>query len=350
MLADYSDCEDGCMLRRHAFTLIELLVVIAIIAILIGLLLPAVQKVREAAARIKCGNNLKQLGLALHNYDGATGKWPALYPGTAPGSSAFDYKYTWSVLAQLSPYLEQTSIYNTMDLTQPMYDAGNQITAPNRFAVMQKVPIFLCPSDRGMPVSSAYGVTDMGPTNYVACHGSGASGGGYGSPIAGDGVFSAVNGVKITDITDGASNTAAMSESILGDGAEATGTQPGDERVAYKYTGFSGTLPSVSTCSGAPTLWNGYNRRGFMWASGEARCVSYNHYYTPNSKSYDCIANDPTMTYISVGYRAARSRHIGGVNVLLADGSVRFVKDSIPLAQWQALSTRADGEAASGDY
>jgi prepilin-type processing-associated H-X9-DG protein len=78
--------------------------------------------------------------------------------------------------------------------------------------------------------------------------------------------------------------------------------------------------------------------------------VSYNHYYTPNSKSYDCIANDPTMTYISVGYRAARSRHIGGVNVLLADGSVRFVNDSIPLAQWQALSTRADGEAASGDY
>src|SRR5947209_5687603 len=226
---------------RPGFTLIELLVVIALIPILIGLLLPAVQKAREAAARMKCSNNLKQVGLALHNYEGANGKLPPLYPGTAPGSTIFNYKYTWSVLAQLNPYLEQTNIYNSMDLNQPMYDATNQITSQNRFAVVQKVGIFLCPSDRGMPVSSAYGVTDMGPTNYVACHGSGVSGGGYGSPVNGDGIFPAVTGVKITDIGDGTSNTAAFSESILGDGAEVSSTQPGDEKVAYKYTGFSGT-------------------------------------------------------------------------------------------------------------
>jgi prepilin-type N-terminal cleavage/methylation domain-containing protein len=337
------------MIRRRAFTLIELLVVIAIIAILIGLLLPAVQKVRESAARAKCLNNLKQLGLAMHNYEGTNGRLPPLYPGTAPSSSTFDYKYTWSVFAQLNPYLEQTNIYNAMDLKQPMYDASNNITAANQFAVVQMIKLFLCPSDREVPVSSAYGVTDMGSTNYVACHGSGNSNGGYGSPINGDGVFPAVKGVKINDIKDGTSGTAAMSESILGDGAEISPTQPGDERVAYKYLGYTGTLPSPSTCAGNPPLWNGYNRRGFMWASGEARCVSYNHFYTPNSKNYDCIANDPTMTYISVGYRAARSRHTSGVNLLLADGSGRFVADSVQPATWTAIGTRAMNEVV-GDY
>jgi prepilin-type processing-associated H-X9-DG protein len=267
----------------------------------------------------------------------------AAYP-TTPA-----YFFSWGVLAQLTPYLEQTAVYNSMDLTQPMYTAANQITPQNQFAVVQKVPIFLCPSDKGQPVSSAYGVTNMGPTNYVACHGSGQSGGGYGSPIAADGVFPAVTGMRVTDITDGTSNSAAVSESILGDGAEVSAAQPGDETVAYKYLGYTGTLPSGGACAGSPSSWNGYNRRGFMWASGEARCVSYNHALTPNSKSFDCVANDPTMTYIAVGYRAARSRHSGGVNVLLADGSTRFVTNGVPAATWTALSTRAAGDVA-GDY
>src|SRR5262245_18352124 len=123
---------------RLGFTLIEWLVVIAIIAILIGLMLRAVQKVREAAARMSCQNNLKQLGLALHNYEGNYQKFPPLYPFTGPGSSTPDYRYTWSVLPHLNPYLEQTAIYNAMDLTQPIYvGSPATISTANQFAVVQ---------------------------------------------------------------------------------------------------------------------------------------------------------------------------------------------------------------------
>ena len=344
---------------RRAFTLIELLVVIAIIAVLIGLLLPAVQKVRDAAARMSCSNNLHQLGLAMHNYDGAIGHLPPAFPNTTPPAwtGLPPYFFSWSALAILNPFLEQTNIYNMMDLKQPIYmpSPPYAISAGNQFAVQQMVKLFLCPGDKmqAVAIPGDYGVPTIGPTNYAVCVGTGTTNGGppFGSPLNADGMFIAGQGFRVTDITDGSSNTAMMSESLLGDGPEnAAGPIPNIPQAVqrvYAYTGF-GTPLSDGACAGAG-LWNVSNRRGFMWASGEMRCGSYNHYYTPNPPIYDCVANDLT-TITSMAFRAARSNHTGGVNVLFGDGSVHFVTQSVSLTTWRALSTRSGGEVLGSDY
>jgi prepilin-type N-terminal cleavage/methylation domain-containing protein/prepilin-type processing-associated H-X9-DG protein len=342
------------MRSRPGFTLIELLVVIAIIAILIGLLVPAVQQVRAASARASCQNNLHQLGVAMHNYESTYKKLPPAFHATVPPAfTGFPaYFFSWSVLAELNPFLEQTTIYRQMDLTQPIYVPPTYtISAPNQFAVQQIVPLFLCPADKMTPVSSAYGVTDMAPTNYAACVGTGTTNGGapYGSPWNGDGMFRAKLSARILDVRDGTSNTAMMSESLLGDGPEsATGTIPGDPQLVYAYVSF-GTAMTPANCAAA-TSWNLSNRRGFMWATGEMRCASYNHFATPNSPTPDCITNDANPgegQYTAIGFRGARSNHTGGVNLLMGDGSVRFVSNGVQLATWRAIATRAGGEAFS---
>lgn len=162
-------------------------------------------------------------------------------------------------------------------------------------------------------------------------------------------MFQGVIPLRIAAVTDGLSNTACMSESILGAGAETvTGSPPGNAQTVYAYLGYTGTAINDANCASA-TTWNGDNRRGFMWASGEIRCATYNHYYPPNTPLYDCINNDPNAGYTASGFRAARSRHTGGVNVLLGDGSVQFVSNSVQPTMWRALATRAGGEVVNGD-
>jgi len=317
---------------RRAFTLIELLVVIAIIAVLIGLLLPAVQKVREAAARAKCSNNLKQLGLALHSYHDANQRLPASYanrPDLPSGSF-----YRWSALALVSPYLEQTAIYNNLDLNSSLYDttAGVVVRPQHVPWVRLSIPTFLCPSDVRQTA-----VPDWGPSNYVLNAGTGANGGSYSNT---DGVFFVGSAVRLTDITDGSSNTAMTAEQVLGSGTPAipaTTPRPYDIR---EYYGWLGATPlSDAACGSAP----GYSDRGSRWADGAGPFTQYTHYAPPNARTADCSG-------FFGGWKAARSRHAGGVNVGLADGSVRFVRDSIPLPTWQALGTRAGNEPAGGDY
>ena len=156
---------------RAGFTLVELLVVIAIIGILVALLLPAIQAARSSSRRTQCTNNLRQLGIALTNYESARQRFPAgaisrSYPAEPATPHNF---YRWSTLAQLTPYLEQTAAYNALDMTVPLYGRNLQVTPENQEGVARVVPEFLCPSDSGQRVSSAFG-----PTNYAACVGIGS--------------------------------------------------------------------------------------------------------------------------------------------------------------------------------
>ena len=329
---------------RRAFTLIELLVVIAIIAILIGLLLPAVQKVREAAARIKCTNNLKQLGLAMHMHHDANQVFPPGYEQKQSPSypSVPAFRWRWSSIAKLTPYLEQTAIYNACDLDNPLYDAaGNVINSKgNQLAVSQLVPILLCPSD---PLSGNRPDPLFGPTNYAACVGSGKAGG-FRTPVAGqpqpDGIFYNGSKTRMADITDGTSSTALMGETLIGPNTGATTTLPAGaaqrERLCA-WTQGGGAMPN--NC-GSPVEYR--SDRNTRWADGDAYETLYDHGYPPNAAQVDCIST-------SANWKAARSKHPGGANVLRADGGVRFVANGADAATWQGLGSRAGGEVL-GDY
>jgi len=346
------------MPRRPAFTLIELLVVIAIIAILIGLLLPAVQKVREAANRMKCQNNMKQIGLAAHNYESTLSYLPPSYRAQQIGGAP-QYFDLWGTLALLTPYLEQTAVYNSIDLKQTMYQLVPPYYINSQTAVTTSVPIFMCPSDKKQAVAvGAYvppGVP-LGPSNYAFCMGTGTTKGrtGWaGSPYDADGTFYAQSQTRITDITDGSSNTVGASERTLGDGPEkAILASRGEIDTQKMYVNPSAETNDVNCGSSLAINFN--QRRGYTWVAGEPRCTSYNHYYRPNDRvNPDCVANfissDPQTRSTAHGLSTARSRHASGVNVWHCDGSVRFIRDSIDLVTWRALATRSGSEVV-GDY
>ncbi len=338
---------------RRGFTLIELLVVIAIIGVLIALLLPAVQAAREAARRAQCTNNLKQIGISLHNYHSSLNSFPVGF--LFPRAGTFDplipqLHYRWSALAQLSPYLEQTSVFNAMNLQWPIatgasgsYGIGTPYTffPANATVKAAVVSSFLCPSDGQKPPDPA-----SGPTSYMVSTGDGLNGGRTvpGDAIGGNGAFTGDGAQSAASINDGLSNTAAASEQLLGSGGppfdQSSPTPIADRKRAIARTSSS-TLDDAG-CTSAGRGWR--FDRGNGWWDGDYRSNTYNHYLTPNSTQNDCLT---AFVPHNPAWKAARSNHPGGVNVLFCDGHVGFIKDGVSTATWRALSTRSGGEIIS---
>jgi len=314
--------------RRQAFTLIELLVVIAIIAVLISLLLPAVQSAREAARRAQCTNNLKQIGLALHNYENSHAMFPV-------GRTSFPA--LWSSLSQILPFIEGTSEYAAINFDIPPLSSGTASPA-NLTAVSSVVETYLCPSD-----SQSRIVPEFGMTNYVGNAGTGSINGGSfridAGPQLPEGLFFDRKAIRIAEITDGLSNTVAFAETVLGNGINTSSRTPQDFRRQFVLTTASAITPANCAATGQ---WVG--DRGREWSRGSFIMAAYNHFFTPNSKEPDC-----TNTGRAAAITAARSFHPGGVNALYADGHVQFSKDTTSLNTWRAVSTRSGGEVISAD-
>jgi prepilin-type N-terminal cleavage/methylation domain-containing protein/prepilin-type processing-associated H-X9-DG protein len=332
------------MNTRRGFTLVELLVVIAIIGILVSLLLPAVQAAREAARRMSCSNNLRQLALASHNYQSTYG----VFPGLSASS-----QYGFSVQARLLPYVEQGNLQELIDFREPLMNGagGGQSLNPVHAAVArQALDLLLCPSDGHKPIYTGYSVSAgqaFAGTNYVACTGSGVDTT-YDTRAETDGMFWWGSATTFKDMRDGSSNTVMFAESLLGLGQDTSGSQPEDPlRQMAQYPGggmnaagegFSGSPghnPDLTAAAAGVAKWTGFRCGAWIW--GREHTSTFNTYAPPNMETPDVMRN-------GFGWFAARSFHPGGAQMALGDGSVRFVPNGVDLATWHALATRDRGE------
>ncbi|MFZ9091286.1 MAG: DUF1559 domain-containing protein [Planctomycetaceae bacterium] len=319
---------------KRGFTLIELLVVIAIIAILVALLLPAVQQAREAARRTQCKNNLKQIGLALHNYHDTYRAFP-------PGRTRNTYSgivsawYTGNIawLPRILPQMEQGNIFQTIDWdlgrgTSGTDGHGGVNGANPTGARRQIIPAFRCPSDPGsgrVPWVTQAGVAVTGATpnagyastNYVAAVGDATR-----LNANPPGLFGQNTRRQMRDISDGTSNTLIVSETVIG-----------FYRLSVNDSG------NRSLCNAGNKDTNSSRQAGYSWFySYFPQAAFFSSFVGPNSKEYDCGVNSDRVN------QAARSVHTGGVQGLLADGSVRFFSENIDLQTWRSLGNIADGQ------
>ncbi len=324
-------------MRRRAFTLIELLVVIAIIAVLIALLLPAVQQARESARRTQCKNNLKQIGLALHNYESTFSLLPPGFIGTNNASTH----------TQILPYFDQKAAYQVFN-----FDKDTNLDVTNMTARQQKLGMLKCPSQVVSPAFVLGGTqcpAGCGTTNYVQSLGDNAN---YATAR---GPFGRNVGARFADFTDGVSTTAMFAEILLGpsDGSATTGVVPAGDyndfmvatNLPFATWDASATRDTIAVPECQNRATSAFRYRGKQYYRGIVATTFYSHTLTPNSRLRDCIRG----TGIDRGHLAARSFHTGGAHVVLGDGSVKFASDNIDDAVWRAVGSK-DGNDRVGEW
>ena len=365
---------------RFGFTLIELLVVIAIIAVLIALLLPAVQSAREAARRAQCINNLKQLGLAAHNYVSVNNVFPMHTTYPAGQIQSYGWSYAWPLA--LAPNLEQGAVFNNWNYSAGMFGnaGGYTFQHANDTLLLVQLAALICPSDASTdkPGINYLGVP-LGTTNYVGNMGGPGQIGMFTGTIVSNSVGWGGNQgncgpVSLAKITDGTSNTALFSERLIGlanpSTTSVTRASQNFKRVVFngpsststpagQNTGPAGALAFVLGCQGLPGTTNPSNTwgSGFTWLSGYPLHVVVNDYLHSGPPNGPACGN-PQGSFASLswlifvnptGSAPPTSNHPGGVNVGFSDGSVKFIKDSVSMPTWWALGTRAGGEVISSD-
>ncbi len=341
------------------FTLVELLVVIAIIGILVGLLLPAVQAAREAARRMSCTNNLRQLSLALHNYHSVHNAFPGL------GETSH---HSYSVQAKLLPYVEQAALQDLIDFREPfLLGTHHQLSINPALvdAARSVLPLFRCPSDGGAGGEIYRGYwgddAELAGGNYMVCAGSG-QGVSYDIRYPTDGMFYYGSKLGFRDMIDGSSNTIVLSETLLG-GQLVSGSSVPNSPLSKNEAQRWMANPFLRPISGGQGLQGVFNPslaeleamavqaaaqgrlrgdRASAWIAGRAHTTTFTTYLPPNAAFPDIYA-------MGIGYYGARSHHPGGVNAGFGDGRVRFISETIALDVWRALATRAGGEPA-GDF